>query len=194
MVDGPIGLAVLDEFARHWRDRRRGGAAMPTLSDYLDRPHPTLQPWTIIIDLADGSWPVRLCGTGMADMMGSDFTGGDYLTAVRPSERGEIVARDRTCATHPCGLRLNMVARTAEGRLIDNAVLVLPVSRAGGHSLVRVSAARRTAGWSDPPLAVLGYTAAAWVDVDHGVPVVAPWFNPRAARADGAGTIRRLPS
>lgn len=194
MPDTPVGLAVLEEFERHWRARRRAGAAMPTLSDYLDRPHPALQPWTVIIDLAEQCWPVRLCGTAMADMMGSDFTGGDYLTAVRASERAAVVARDRMCASHPCGLRLSMVARTAEGRLIDNAVLVLPVARADGHSLVRVSAARRTSGWSDPPLAVLGYTAAAWVDVDHGVPAAAPWFNPPEMRSAGAGTARRLPS
>jgi hypothetical protein len=194
MSDKPIGPAMLDEFERHWRARRGHGAAMPTLSDYLDRPHPALQPWTIIVDLAEDSWPVRLCGTAMADMMGSDFTGGDYLTAVRASERSLIMARDRTCASHPCGLRLSMVARTAEGRLIDNAVLVLPVSRAGGHSLVRVSAAKRTAGWSDPPLAVLGYTAAAWIDLDHGVPAAPPWFNPPDQRPPRPGRDLRLPS
>jgi len=175
----------LDTFLAHWKSIPRSGG-MPTLSDYLDRPHPAIQPWTIIIDLKPDALPMRLFGMGLADMVGRDVTGLDYLQGVRVTRRRHVLARDHMCATHPCGLRIELLANTQTGRTFVNTVLALPVKRANkGYSLVRVSDVqnfldrdRRASA-----MAILHYNSAAWVDIGSGIPPTAPWSEGPAETA-----------
>ena len=128
--------------------------------------------------------PVRLCGTGMVNLMGCDFTGRNYLQAVNAESRQHVIERDRLCVIHPCGLRLTLTASTAAGRMFDDQVLVLPLLRANGQkSVLRISAVHPTQDYRDIPISVLSYQASAWVDVGAGVPAEAPWADP-AHRCD----------
>jgi hypothetical protein len=69
---------MLDKFFEHWKSIPKSGL-VPNLSDYLDRPNPKLQPWTIIIDFEDKSFPTRLFGTALVELVGSDLTNTDHL-------------------------------------------------------------------------------------------------------------------
>jgi hypothetical protein len=168
---------ILDEFQRHWAAIPKSGL-MPSLSDYLDRLNPRIQPWTIIVDINEDAMPVRLCGTGIAELLGNDFTGRDYLSALNPASRGNVLARDRACATHPCGLRLDLTASTITGRLFLDSVLALPVRRAhDAVCLVRVSSIEQTTDWRELPMSVLTYRSSQWIDIGAGIPAAPPWAD-----------------
>jgi hypothetical protein len=172
-----LAVERLDAFLAHWRSIPRAGH-LPTLRDYLDRPQPELQPWTMILDVEATSLPVRLLGTGLTALLGFDGTGFDYVMAVREPRRAQVLARDRQCTTQPCGLRLGMHAVTQSQRTFINTVLVLPVLRApDSYSLIRVS---DFGGFVDDSVggqavSISHYTTADWVDLGAGVPAAPPW-------------------
>ncbi len=173
----------LDYALAQWSSIPRDGL-VPRLSDYLDRADIAIQPWTLIVDMNEKTMPVRLCGTGMVELLGCDFTGRNYLQAVKPEIRQYVIARDRLCVTHPCGLKLTLTASTAGGRMFDDQVLVLPLKRAGGHhSLLRHSAVHPSQDYRDVPISILSYQASTWIDLGDGVPGEAPWADP-ALRCD----------
>jgi hypothetical protein len=122
------------------------------------------------------TFPIRLFGTGMVSIMGQDFTGADYLRAVRPEQRANMHERDCTCVRIPCGLQNRIRGRTSQGRGFISEICIAPVSRAGGqHSLVRCSNITESMTAEDLPLAITNFFEAAWVDLGAGIPDHAPW-------------------
>jgi hypothetical protein len=172
-------VALLNEFMSHWTSIPRVGL-VPHLSDYLDRPNVNLQPWTIIADMAADKMPIRLFGTGIAEVMGRDFTGLDYLLAIEEKSRRHVLERDRQCTTQPCGLSLELTATTANGRSFDYNVMALPVRRAGNAlSLIHITSMEHARDWRELPAAVMTCEKVTWIDIGAGVPTQAPWSNPR---------------
>ncbi|MBL8642286.1 MAG: PAS domain-containing protein [Rhodospirillaceae bacterium] len=167
----------LDAFFAHWRSIPRAGL-IPALSDYLDRPKPDIQPFSMIVDLGPHGMPVRLFGTGLTELLGLDATGFDYTQAVRPSRRAQVLERDAMCATHPCGLRVTLEAVSGNGRAYTTTVLMLPLLRGPGvYSLVRVSdiSNYQTGPAAAEPIHISHYADAQWVDIGAGVPATPPW-------------------
>jgi hypothetical protein len=174
-----VAVNLLDEFRSHWASIPREGL-VPHLSDYLDRPNVNLQPWTIIADMTPDKMPIRLFGTGIAEVMGHDFTGVDYLLAIEENSRRHVLERDRQCTTQPCGLRMDLTANTATQRSIQYNVMVLPIRRAGdSFSLIHITAVEHARDWREMPAAVMTCERVTWIDIGAGVPAQAPWSNPR---------------
>jgi len=62
------GAELANEFLAHWRALPRD-SFVPSLSAFLDRPHPRFSPWLFILDVvSEENLPVRLFGTRMADV------------------------------------------------------------------------------------------------------------------------------
>jgi hypothetical protein len=95
-------MEALDEFVAHWRSIPRTGL-VPRLSDYLNLPHPKLQPWTIILDIEPDSFPTRLFATSLVDIVGTDLTNRDHLELFPQSQRADVRKRHERVVTHPCG-------------------------------------------------------------------------------------------
>lgn len=134
----------------------------------------------MILDVEPTGLPVRLFGAGLAEFAGMDGTGLDFTWAAPEDQRAQLLARDTLCATHPCGLRLGMLATTNNGRTFVNNVMVLPVTRsASAYSLVRVSDVGPVVALEDAvkPMSVKNYTLAEWVDIGAGTPTALPWFE-----------------
>jgi hypothetical protein len=174
-----VAVNLLDEFLTHWNSIPRDGL-VPHLSDYLDRLNVKIQPWTIIADMTADKMPIRLFGTGIAEVMGRDFTGVDYLLAIEEKSRRHVLERDRQCTTQPCGLRLDLTATTLSARSFDYKVMVLPVRRAGnGLSLILITSMEQARDWRELPAAVMTCEQVTWIDIGAGVPAQAPWSDPR---------------
>jgi len=164
-----------DAFWKLWRSLPRTNG-MPTLSEFLSHPNPATQPWTIIVDIVPDAFPIRLFGTGMVSMIGKDYTGADYLRAVREELRPKMYERDTTCVRVPCGLQHRVQGRTSQGRGIISDICIAPVSRAGGqYSLVRCSSITESMTADDLPLAITKFFEATWVDLGAGIPDHPPW-------------------
>lgn len=166
---------MLDQFYEHWSSIPRVGH-VPQLSDYLDRPHVALQPWSIIADIGEGKMPIRLFGTGIAELIGHDYTGVDYLFAIKAEHRASVLNRDRHCARQPCGLRLDLTATTPLGRIFDYNVMALPAKRGdNAFSLIHMTSMEQPRNWRELPASVLNCRAVKWVDIGAGIPSDPPW-------------------
>lgn len=179
-------------FLAHWQSLRVGNA-LPTLRDYLSKPHPLLQPNTAIKDVvAPGYLRVRLFGTHLVDVFGVDVTGQNLMVfAGSEAMADELWFHQHAVATHPVGLSSVKLAATASGRSISFEDVELPLAPFPGGSPCMVCCLGfvETVDYKDTMFKLLKHTSARWFDVGWGVPShVAPTqhgpaHQPRVAKA-----------
>ncbi|MGE4062952.1 MAG: PAS domain-containing protein [Rhodospirillaceae bacterium] len=171
-------------FLAHWQSLRVGGA-IPTLKDYLGKPHPILQPNVAIKDvIGPGHLNVRLFGTHLVEVAGVDPTGQNLMVfAGGPAMADELFRYQNAVATHPAGLASVKRAATAGGRTISFEDVELPLTPfpGGPPCLVCCLGFVEVLDYKDKMFKLLAHTSIHWIDVGWGVP--APAEAP-AARSD----------
>lgn len=116
-------------FAEHWFSLPRAGV-MPSLADFLDRPHPVLQPMVAITDVfSDTEIRYRLVGTALVYGFGRERTGHNILEVTAPALRPELAAWFKRIVEHPCGARSMVTAATSRGREASFETVCFPLSR-----------------------------------------------------------------
>jgi hypothetical protein len=171
--DGTAGAMTLDLalFLEHWRAIPKRDL-VPTLADFLDRPHPTFQPWTQILDVEPAALPLRLVGTALVDLVGREITGLDHLSLFPEAIRVDALRRHHVIVRHPCGMHSVVPTKTVQGKELLLVGIGLPLRRKnGGHCVVRAIAVADTLGFGD---AVAEFEPSirdrAWIDLGAGVP------------------------
>jgi len=164
-------MNLLDHLLAHWRSIPKSGL-VPSLRDYLERPNPITQPWTLIIDIEDHGFPTRLFGTGLAELVGGDLTHTDHLLLFPEAQRARSLLRHKLLTSHPCGMESVAQAQTLKGLVAEMIGLALPLSRDdGGHSVVRVIQVTENLGYSDKVATVTAVDPKMqWIDIGYGVP------------------------
>jgi hypothetical protein len=160
-------------FLAHWQSLRVGDA-LPTLQDYLGKPHPLLQPNVAIKDaVAPGHLNVRLFGTHLVEVAGVDATGQNLMVfAGSPAMADELWRYQSTVATHPVGLASVKLAATASGRTISFEDVELPLTPfpGGPPCLACCLGFVDLLDYKDKMFKLLKHTAIRWIDIGWGVP------------------------
>ncbi|MDX2144137.1 MAG: hypothetical protein SFV19_12335 [Rhodospirillaceae bacterium] len=161
----------LEKFFRHWQSIPRSGL-VPRLADYLERPNPELQPWTLILDVEDSTLPTRLFATALVTLVGADLTKTDHLALFSKDQHGDAMRRHKLMAIHPCGMYSEAVAQTLKGLTYAMSGLALPLAREnGGHSVVRIIVPSQALATGDTFATVkVQPPAVKWMDIGAGVP------------------------
>lgn len=169
----------------------RVGDAIPTLKDFLGKPHTQLQPNVAIKDVvAPGYLNVRLFGTHLVDVAGVDPTGQNLLMfAGSPAMADDLWRLQNAVATYPVGLRSVKRAVGASGRSMSFEDIELPLAPfpGGPPCLVCCLGFLELLDYKDKMFTLLAYSSAAWIDIGFGIPsnVTLPLDTsvPRAAKA-----------
>jgi hypothetical protein len=160
-------------FLTHWQSLRVGDA-LPTLKDYLSKPHPFLQPNTAIKDVVEpGYLRVRLFGTHLVDVFGADITGRNLMEAAGSGAMAqELWYYQHAVATHPAGLGSVKLAATASGRSVSFEDVELPLTPfpGGAPCLVCCLGFVEMIDYKDTMVRLLKHTEARWYDVGWGIP------------------------
>ncbi|MGE3334936.1 MAG: PAS domain-containing protein [Rhodospirillaceae bacterium] len=160
-------------FLAHWQSLRVGNA-LPTLQDYLSKPHPLLQPNTAIKDVvAPGYLRVRLFGTHLVDVFGVDVTGQNLMVfAGSEAMADELWFHQHAVATHPVGLGSVKLAATASGRSISFEDVELPLAPFPGGSPCMVCCLGfvEVIDYKDTMFKLLKHASTRWFDIGWGVP------------------------
>jgi hypothetical protein len=161
-------------FLAHWQSLRVGGA-LPTLKDYLGKPHAALQPNVAIKDVLEpGNLRVRLFGTHLVEIAGVDPTGGNLMTFAADDEMAEALWwYQHRVATHPVGMTSMKLASTAQGRTIVFEDVELPLTPfpGGPPCLVCCLGFVELVDYKDKMFKLLKHTAIRWLDIGWGIPV-----------------------
>lgn len=160
-------------FLTHWQSLRVGDA-LPTLQDYLSRPHPVLQPNVAIKDVLEpGLLRVRLFGTHLVEVAGIDLTGQNLVDFAA----NDVMARElwwyqHKVAVHPAGLASVKLAATASGRSISFEDVELPLTPfAGGPPcLVCCLGFVEVIDYKDTMFKLLAHATTRWLDIGWGIP------------------------
>ncbi len=124
------GAAAEHDFVAHWRSLPREGL-VPTLSTFLDRPHPRFSPWVFILDVDSAdTLTVRLWGTRMADTFG-ELTGLNFIDFLKRDLRPTISRAHSAICALPCGWLTSSRALTTAGREVVGETLSLPLMHKG---------------------------------------------------------------
>ncbi len=168
-------MSLCEIFFEHWKSIPRTGL-VPSLGDYLDRPHPTTQPWTVIFDVEGEHLPMRLVGTLLTGAVGVELKGINAHDIYPEHQRADFVRRHRLITSHPCGMWSYGSAKTLKGHGIEMKGIALPLMREANQlSVVRViellnplvPGDQFTQVKTDPkPIT--------WVDIGAGVPAPSP--------------------
>lgn len=179
-------------FFAHWQSLRVGDA-LPTLKDYLGKPHPLLQPNTAIKDVVEpGYLRVRLFGTHLVDVFGVDVTGQNLMVfAGSEAMAAELWLYQHAVATHPAGLGSVKLAATASGRSISFEDVELPLTPfpGGPPCMVCCLGFVEVIDYKDAMFKLLKHTSIRWFDIGWGVPAYGAQAlrdqerSPRAAKA-----------
>lgn len=160
-------------FLAHWQSLRVGDA-LPTLKDYLGKPHPLLQPNVAIKDVvAPGHLNVRLFGTHLVDVAGVDPTGQNLMMFAGSAAMADDLWRfQNAVATFPVGLTSMKRAIGASGRSMAFEDIELPLTPfpGGPPCLVCCLGFVELLDYKDKMFTLLSYTSAAWIDIGFGVP------------------------
>ncbi len=160
-------------FLAHWQSLRVGDA-LPTLRDYLGKPHPRLQPNTAIKDVvAPGYLRVRLFGTHLVDVFGIDATGQNLMVfAGSEAMAEELWFHQHAVATHPAGLSSVKLAATASGRTISFEDVELPLTPfpGGPPCMVCCLGFVEVVDYKDTMFKLLKHASTRWFDIGWGVP------------------------
>jgi hypothetical protein len=162
-------------FLAHWQSLRVGDA-LPTLQDYLSRPHPVLQPNVAIKDVVSpGHLNVRLFGTHLVEVFGVDATGQNLMVfAGNAAMAHELWMYQHAVATHPAGLASVKSAITASGRAISFEDVELPLTPfpGGPPCLACCLGFVEVLDYKDKMFKLLAHTSARWIDIGWGEPAV----------------------
>ncbi|MCC6912135.1 MAG: PAS domain-containing protein [Rhodospirillaceae bacterium] len=160
-------------FLAHWQSLRVGNA-LPTLKDYLGKPHPVLQPNVAIKDVVEpGYLRVRLFGTHLVDVFGADVTGRNLMVfAGNEVMAAELWFHQHMVATYPVGLRSVKLAATASGRPISFEDVGLPLTPfpGGPPCMVCCLGFVEVIDYKDSMFRLLKHTSTRWIDIGAGVP------------------------
>jgi hypothetical protein len=165
-------VTVLEEFLRHWRAIPRTGL-VPRLRDFLDRPNPATQPWTLIFDIMAGDrLPTRLFGSMLVNLVGADLTGTDHLALFPAPQRADFMARHRRLVMQPCGMQSTARAATLKGRNLEMESMALPLMRDDGSACVaRTIRVISVVGQGDRMVSVVpSPPQPRWIDIGAGMP------------------------
>jgi len=164
-------------FLAHWQSLRVAGA-LPTLQDYLRKPHATLQPNVAIKDvLAPGHLRVRLFGTHLVEVAGVDPTGQNFMIFAADDRMADALWRyQHRVATHPVGMASMKLAATASGRAVAFEDVELPLTPfpGGPPCLVCCLGFVELVDYKDKMVKLRKHTATRWLDIGWGVPAGDP--------------------
>lgn len=103
---------------------------MPRLADFLDRPHPKLQPMVAITDVfSDTEIRYRLVGTELVYGFGRERTGHNILDVTAPALRPRLAQWFMHLIATPCGARAMVTAATSRDREAVFETVCFPLSR-----------------------------------------------------------------
>jgi hypothetical protein len=171
----------LKQLLAHWHGLRQGNA-IPTLTDFLDRPAPKLQPWVGIFDIeSETSWPVRLAGTEVGAFYNLDFTGLDFADIISDEARPVFQFSLPEICRSRCGLYHLNRCGTSSGRQFHLHVLGLPLVRPDlKPSVVWTIYPEERLGTEEIGLPVRNILTQKWIDLGHGVP--SKFVDPQPSR------------
>ena len=107
---------LFETFKEHWF-YLRGDEQIPTVSEFLNRPIPVLQPQVTILDIhSPQSITFRLIGTAMADKLGLDATGKNILEFAPKDEGQSLFKIVSQMVRHPCGAEILSTLTATTGR------------------------------------------------------------------------------
>jgi hypothetical protein len=164
---------LCSEFLTHWQSFRVDNA-LPTLKDYLGKPHPSLQPHTVIKDVIEPRYlKVRLHGTRLVELSGIDLTGQNLLQyAGTPSFAERYWMFHRKAVDRPVGVSGTKHTVAASGRPVVMEDISLPVVPFPGGPPCIVGCVSPVEGldYKDTVFKLLEYTSTSWIDIGWGVP------------------------
>ena len=161
------------EFSDHWFSLR-GDQDVTKLSDFLNRPHPTLQPHVTIMDVeSPARITFRLVGTSENELYGADVTGRTLNDVMPPEMVKEATDPILKMISVPCGRELisSVMSETK----------VLRKVRHIGFPLKHKDGVVRSVIWFSQPLEILrpkpfdkagviDLNEHGWIDIGFGVP------------------------
>lgn len=117
---------------------------------------------------------LRLIGTAVAERMGFDPTGRNYLDFIAPEVRETFLRLIDAQISRPCGRVSVIRARSASGLIERSEALALPMfhERSGHYMIVACISPIEKLGYEPGGYEVLGYEDMGWVDIGAGVPDV----------------------
>lgn len=116
-----------------WTLSRRGGIPRRTCFDPI-RVVPILPHLGICERRSDDDWFIRLAGTAVAQRLGRDVTGRNYLDLVAPAVRERTALAIACVIGWPCGVRSIRCSRATTGRLVAVETLGLPLRAPDGEA------------------------------------------------------------
>ena len=157
----------------HW-DSFRGGGLVPSLKDFLSRPHPQLQPHLIMLDVIEpDQLRVRLFATELVENAKIDLTGLNLLSFTStPETSKELWNVVHEAAAHPCGTCNVLESITNSGRTVTTEVVSLPLTPfpGGPPCVVTAVGPREELDFKDSNYRVVCYIERGWLDIGAGVP------------------------
>jgi hypothetical protein len=117
----------IHEFFGYWNGLPKRGL-VPRLEDYLDHAPPRLQPYVGIADvLSPYETRMRLFGTGLVDLAGTDPTGGSMQLLYAEPARSKMLRMVWLTVTQPVGYLCIRTVLSTGGRVIQNPSICLPL-------------------------------------------------------------------
>ncbi len=163
---------LFDTFKEHWF-YLRGAQQAPTLSEFLNRPIPVLQPHLTMLDVDSREHLVfRLIGTGMADILSMDATGQNILDFTDPHSRESLYDTVFTMVDQPCGAELESSVISTTGRPYRLHSMGFPLRRKDVQTgcIVWFNKPIDTATTRKPGVSMSNVELLNWIDVGAGVP------------------------
>ncbi len=157
------------DFLAHWRALKRDARA-PSLSDFLDFPNPTWQPWITIFDVQGESVVTRLFGTNMVHFTGNDFTGKSLDEFTAPEGRAGLRLPYPELVKRPCGTRTSSLWHASSGRTIGMRSIGLPLFRKNGASVAWLSEVTEPLSLGETAVNIRRRASLQWIDLGYGVP------------------------
>jgi hypothetical protein len=157
------------DFLAHWT-ALRGTARAPALSDFLDKPIPSLQPWISIFDVGGDDLTLRLIGTGIAQFGGTDHTGKTFGDLVAPEARAVLHGPHLGIVQKCCGSFTVSLCATSRGREVEIWALGLPLLRRDGACVAWLNEPGEALGIGETGTVILRMVSQQWIDLGDGVP------------------------
>lgn len=163
---------AIQKFISHWLSLKKDGL-VPSIQEFLDRPHPELQPFIALLDvMSEDVVNIRLMGTGIVQLTGRELTKTNVLEIYTPQLRKKVGRACMAMVTKPCGQMTERLVNTASGLVVPATTATLPVlCKSGLGCLAAFTNTRESVATGDTMSVVEDILSTEWIDIGAGVPV-----------------------
>jgi hypothetical protein len=174
LMDDSSTPSDIKAFYRHWRSAS-ATALVPTVGEFINLPVSEHQSNVALLDIHSANdMRIRLFGTGLTEIAGTDLTGADLLSNIHPDAQAKAARMVWDAVTTPCGYLMRRLLQRGVHQISATSIgLPLLREKSDVRSLVGFMSRE---GYSDDintskaSVYIREIKLLRWVDIGAGIP------------------------